>query len=119
MQLQRYQFSKCVIVRKFCTPHVLTDVVQCEKMSNKLKIILSETSRRGPRIYRLSEDMTTFQYMKGDFPKKNEDDIKVLEFLYIGFAGFDSFMSYPGFWPHAFFTHPDLGWDQICALDFF
>ena len=29
---------------EFCTPNVLTDVVQSEKMSNKLKIILSEIS---------------------------------------------------------------------------
>ena len=51
---------------EFCTPNVLTDVVQSEKMSNKLKIILSEISqsRGGHSIYRLSEDMTTFECMK-------------------------------------------------------
>ena len=43
MQLKkRYQFSKYVwLWENFVLPyHVLTDVVQSEKMSNKLKIIL-------------------------------------------------------------------------------
>ena len=62
--MQRYQFSKCVIVRNFVLPNVRTDVVQSQKMSNKLKIILSEERTRS--IYRFSEDTTTFECMKGD-----------------------------------------------------
>ena len=63
--MQRYQFSKCVIVRNFVLPNVRTDVVQSQKMSNKLKIILSEERTRS--IYRFSEDTTTFECMKGGY----------------------------------------------------
>ena len=49
----------------FVLPNVRTDVVQSQKMSNKLKIILSE-EKRTRSIYRFSEDTTTFECMKGD-----------------------------------------------------
>lgn len=62
----------------FVLPNVRTDVVQSQKMSNKLKIILSEEERTRS-IYRFSEDTTTFECMKGDIwenPSRDGENVK-------------------------------------------
>ena len=67
----------------FVLPNVRTDVVQSQKMSNKLKIILSEEERTRS-IYRFSEDTTTFECMKGDIwenPSWDGENVKIRQNL--------------------------------------
>ena len=67
------------LCENFVLPNVVTAaVVQSEKMSNKLKIILSEEERTRS-IYRFSEDTTTFECMKGDIwenPSRDGENVK-------------------------------------------